>query len=83
MAKYLSFVSRFGPLVAALAVGLGGLLAAVAPGAKPVVDGVVAFLSLFGVQPNAAVVGETTSVVASAFLVYGGVRKLISIFRAA
>ena len=81
MSKFLGLVSRFGPLVAALAVGLGGLIATVAPEAKPFVDGVVSFLGLFGVQPDAAVLSETTSIVASAFLVYGGVRKLISLVK--
>jgi len=81
MSKFLGYVSRFGPLVAALAVGLGGLIAIVAPEAKPFVDSAVAVLGLLGVEPNAEALSETTSVVASAFLVYGGVRKLISLVR--
>lgn len=82
MSKFLGYVSRFGPLVAALAVGLGGLIEVAAPGAKPFVDAVVSFLSVFGAAPDAAIASEVTAVVASGFLVYGGVRKLISLIRA-
>lgn len=81
MSKFFGYVSRFGPLVAALAVGLGGLIATVAPEAKPFVDSVVSVLGALGAQPDAAVLAEVTNVAASSLLVYGGVRKLIGLVR--
>lgn len=81
MSKALAFVSRYGPLLAALLVGLGGLIATFAPGATPFVDGFVAFLGFFGAAPDAAVATEVSGIVGSALLVYGGVRKLFNIVK--
>lgn len=82
MGSFFSLIGRFGPLVAAFGVGLGGLLTVVAPGAKPIVDAFVAFLGFFGATPDVVVTAEITSIVASLFLVYGSVRKLINLVKA-
>lgn len=82
MGNFLALIGRFGPLVAALGVGLGGLLTVVAPGAKPIVDAFVAFLGFFGATPDAVFTAEIASIVASLFLVYGSVRKLINLVKA-
>ena len=81
MSKALAFVSRYGPLAAALLVGFGGLIAIFAPSATPFVDGFVALLGFFGAAPDAAVATEVSGIVASALLAYGGARKLINIVR--
>lgn len=81
MKNALAVVGRYGPLVSAVLVGLGGLLAQVAPQAKPLVDSVVTLFGFFGAQADAEVVSAFTGVVASALLVYGGARKTINIVK--
>jgi hypothetical protein len=81
MGKALSFVGRFGPLVAALAVGLGGLLDVVAPGAAPLTGALVAILGFLGAAPDAVLTSEITAIAASALLVYGGIRKVINLIK--
>ena len=81
MASFLSFVGRYGPLVAAFLVGVGGLIAVAFPAAKPFVDGAVAALGFLGAAPDAAVVSLVGEVVASGLLVYGSIRKLINIVK--
>ena len=79
--KALSVVGRYGPLVSAVLVGLGGLIGQFFPDAKPVVDSVVTLFGYFGAHADPDVVGSITGVVASALLVYGGARKTVNIVR--
>ena len=81
MSSFLTFVGRYGPLVAAFLVGVGGLIATAVPEAKPFVDGAVAALGFLGATPDAAVVSLVGEAVASGLLVYGSVRKLINIVK--
>lgn len=81
MGKLFSAVGRFGPLVAALVVGAGGLAEVFFPGAAPVLTAVAETLKTVGVQPDADVLSGLGATVASALLVYGGSRKTYNIVR--
>lgn len=81
MGKLVSAVGRYGPLVAAVLVGFGGLLSQFAPEAKPIVDSLVTLLGFLGANADAEVVASVTGVVASALLAYGGTRKTINIVK--
>jgi hypothetical protein len=81
MGKLVGVVGRYGPLVAAILVGFGGLLSQVVPNAKPVVDSIVTLLGFLGASADTEVVAAITGVVASALLAYGGTRKTINIVK--
>ena len=77
MAAFLKVISRFGPLIAAFLVGLGGVI----PGATPIVDGVISALGFIGVKPDAESAVFFTNLVASALLLYGSVVKGYKLIR--
>lgn len=81
MSKFFDAVSRFGPLVAAFIAGLGGTIGQLFPQTAPIVDAVRSALGLFGVQADADLVGFFSDLVASAFLLYGSLRKAIALVR--
>lgn len=81
MGKLFSAVGRFGPLVAAIVVGVGGLAEVLFPGATPVLTAVAETLKAVGVKPDADVLSGIGGVVASALLTYGGSRKTYNIVR--
>lgn len=81
MGKLVGSVGRYGPLVAAILVGFGGLLSQFVPEARPVVDSIVTLLGFFGVQADAEVVAAVGGVIASALLAYGGTRKTVNIVK--
>ena len=83
MAKVMQYVLRFGPLVAALALGLAAVIEPLAPGYTGIVTSVLSLLGLVGVGPNAEIVELLATVVAGATALVGVARKLISIFKAA
>lgn len=77
MANFLKLISRFGPLLAAFAVGLVGVI----PGADSVLQGVVSLLGLFGVQPDAETAAQFGNIVAAVLLLYGSVVKFYHLIR--
>jgi len=81
MKNLVAVIGRYGPLVAALVVGVGGLSEAFFPGAAPILNAVSEALKTVGVQPDAGVLEELGAVVASSLLVYGGSRKTYNLVR--
>ena len=78
MATVLKLVGRFGPLVAAFLVGLGGVI----PGATPIVDGVISALGFLGIKPDAESAALFANLAASVLLLYGSVVKGYKLIRA-
>ena len=76
MSAVLAFVLRFGPVVASFVLGLSVFLPAEF---KPVAAGLVTFLGLFGVQPNAEFLSGLGLAINGAIALIGVVRKLWSI----
>ena len=81
MDKFLSYILRFGPLVAAFALGLGAVIEQWVPGYTGILNSILSALALFGVNPDASVVAEVGNLVAGAFALLGVARKLISIVK--
>lgn len=77
MAAFLKVISRFGPLIAAFLVGLGGVI----PGATPIVDGVVSALGFLGIKPDAESAALFANLAASVLLLYGSVVKGYKLIR--
>ena len=79
MSKVMSYVARYGPLVAAFALGVQAVLPA---SGGAIAAQVVSILSLFGVAPDQAVVGSISAVIAGGLALFGVARKLISLVAA-
>lgn len=82
MGKVVQLVLRFGPLVAAFALGLGAVLEPIVPGYTGVVTSVLGALGIVGVGPDKEVLAELSNVVAGCVALVGVARKLISIVQA-
>lgn len=78
MSAILKIVSRFGPLIAAFLVGLGGII----PGATPIVDGVISALGFLGIKPDAESAAMFANLAASILLLYGSIVKGYKLIRA-
>ena len=76
MGKVVDFILRYGPLVAAAFVGLSHI-----PNLAAFAQSVIAFLGIFGAQPDPNLVGSGTDLVAALFLLVGAARKLWSLVR--
>ena len=76
MSKLLSFILRYGPLVAAFALGLQALLPA---SGDAIAAQIVSVLGAFGVQPDQAAVGAVGEVIAGATALVGVARKLYAL----
>ena len=79
MSKVFAFLLRFGPLVAAAALGLSAVLDQFFPGAAALINQVLAFLGLVGVKPDGEVVSGIGEAVAAVFALIGVARKLYSL----
>ncbi len=75
MANVLKVVLRFGPLVAAAALGLAAVLEPIIPGYTGIVTQVLSFLGIVGVSADAEVVQALATFVAGITALVGVVRK--------
>lgn len=82
MGKVLAVVLRFGPLVAAFALGLGAVIERFVPGYTGIVTQVLSFLGVVGVQADQELVDAIASFVAGAVALVGVGRKLFSLIKA-
>lgn len=79
MANLLKYLLRFGPLVAAFALGLAAVLEPLVPGYTGIVTGILGALGLVGVGPDQSVLEVLSTVVAGVVALVGVTRKLISL----
>lgn len=82
MAKALKVILRFGPLVAAFALGLGAVLEPIVPGYTGIVTQVLSFLGVVGVGPDQDVVELVSALVAGVAALVGVARKVWSLVQA-
>lgn len=80
MSKFLPFILRYGPLVAAFVLGLSALVPAEF---KPIADALVAVLGMFGAQPNAELLSNVGLAVSGVLALIGVARKIIAILKSA
>ena len=83
MSKLLAYVLRYGPLVAALALGLNAVITPIFPAYAGILNSVLSALALFGVQPNQELVSLVGGVVAGVLALIGFGRKIIALVKAA
>lgn len=81
MANVLKVVLRFGPLVAAAALGLGAVLEPIVPGYTGIVTQVLSFLGVVGIGPDQDVVANIAAFVAGITALVGVVRKTWSLIQ--
>ena len=81
MAQVLGYILRFGPLVAAFALGLSALIEVYVPGFTGILNQILSGLGFFGIQPDQAVVSEVGNLVAGAIALVGVARKLWSLIQ--
>ncbi len=79
MSKVLGYVLRFGPLVAAFALGLGAVISIWVPSYGGVLNQILGVLALVGVQPDQALVAEIGNAVAGAIALVGVARKVYAL----
>lgn len=82
MSKVLALLLRFGPLVAAFALGLAAVLEPLIPGYTGIVNNILGVLGFFGVTPDTEVVSELSGGVAGVLALIGFGRKLWSLIKA-
>lgn len=82
MRSFLALVLRFGPLVAAFALGLAAVLEPFVPGYTGIVNNLLGVLGFFGVVPDAEVVTELSGGVAGVLALIGFGRKFWSLIKA-
>ncbi len=82
MGKFMGYLLRYGPLVAAFALGLAAVITPFVPAYAGILNQALGVLAFFGVQPDQAVVGELGNVVAGVLALIGFGRKLWSIIKA-
>jgi hypothetical protein len=82
MSKFLAVILRFGPLVAAFALGLAAVLEPFVPGYTGILTSVLGLLGLVGVTPDQDVTGHIGELVAGTVALVGVSRKLYSLIKA-
>ncbi len=81
MNKIMSYILRYGPLVAAFALGLAALISLWVPSYTGILNQILAVLSFVGVQPDQNIVAELGSAVAGVLALVGVARKLWSLIK--
>ncbi len=81
MGKVLSYILRFGPLVAAFALGLAAIIEVYVPGYTGILNQILNLLVFVGVHPDASVVAEVGNIVAGVIALIGVARKLWSLLQ--
>lgn len=81
MGAFLKVILRFGPLVAAFALGLGAVLEPFVPGYTGIVSAVLAGLGLVDIGPDQDVLALFNTFVAGVIALIGVARKLISMVK--
>ena len=82
MGKLLSYLLRFGPLVAAFALGLAAIVEIYVPGYTGILNQILSLLGYVGVQPDVRLVAEIGNIVAGVLALIGFGRKLWSLVKA-
>ena len=82
MSKVLALILRFGPLVAAFALGLAAVLEPFVPGYTGILTSVLGLLGLVGVAPDKDVTANIGELVAGTVALVGVSRKLYSLIKA-
>ena len=82
MGKVMSLLLRFGPLVAAFALGLGAVISLWVPGYTGILNQLLAVLTFAGVQPDQNIVSEVGNVAAGVLALIGVGRKLYGLVKA-
>ncbi len=81
MGKVLSYILRFGPLVAAFALGLAAIIEVYVPGYTGILNQILNLLVFVGVKPDASIVAEVGNIVAGVIALIGVGRKLWSLLQ--
>ena len=76
MSKFWQYVLRFGPLVAAFALGLSAFVEVWVPGFTGILNNILSVLSFVGIKPDTAVIVEIANLVAGITALVGVARKL-------
>lgn len=82
MSKVLSYLLRFGPLVAGAALGVAALVSIWVPGYEGILNQILGVLAFVGVQPDQSIVAELGNLVAGVLVLVGGARKLYALVKA-
>ena len=80
MSKILPYILRFGPLVAAFALGLGAVLEPIIPGFTGIVSKILGLLGLVGIGPNQEMLDLVMGLVAGITALVGVARKIIALW---
>ena len=80
MSKILPYILRFGPLVAAFALGLGAVLEPIIPGYTGIVSKILSLIGLVGVGPNQEMLDLVMAFVAGITALVGVARKIIALW---
>jgi hypothetical protein len=81
MGGFMKSILRFGPLVAAFALGLGAVLEPFVPGYTGIVTAIMSALGLVGVGPDQDVLALFNAFVAGALALIGVARKVYSLVK--
>jgi len=81
MSQVLSYVLRFGPLVAGFALGLAALIGLWVPGYAGILNQILSVLAFVGVQPDQNIVAEVGNAIAGVIALIGVARKVWSLVK--
>jgi hypothetical protein len=81
MSKWFAYILRFGPLVAAFALGLAALISIWVPSYTGILNQALSVLSLIGVRPDVALVAELGNAVAGIIALIGVARKVWALIK--
>ena len=81
MGNVWQYILRFGPLVAAFALGLAAVIENFVPGYTAIVNQILVFLGYVGVTPDQNILVELGSLLAGATALVGVARKLWSLIQ--
>lgn len=83
MANVIQLILRFGPLVAAFALGLAAVLEPLVPGYTGILNMILSALGMVGIQPDPELVQLIGGFAAGVVALIGVARKVWSILKAA